>query len=161
MHRLVLPSLLLVTVSGVRADLLVVALERGKVLTSLREFTLKVSKSASDRLEKFQMTYLLHTLTDVPVDEGTFGVQEIELVVKTAPGGGDGGGVGQHAERARDLGQVTARDVCRGLVADTELEAGRAPVDELDCTLGLDETDSCVSILRNNVTTVKESAGHC
>ena len=81
MHRLVLPSLLLVTVSGVRADLLVVALERSKVLTGLREFTLKVNKSAGDRLEEFHMTHLLHTLTDVPVDEGTLRVQEVELVV--------------------------------------------------------------------------------
>jgi hypothetical protein len=31
------------------------------------------------------------------VNEGTLGVHEIELVVESGPGLGDGGGVGQHA----------------------------------------------------------------
>ena len=57
----VLASLL--NVRRVNADLLVVLLEGGEILTSLREFT------------------FLHTLTDVPVDEGTLRVQEVELVV--------------------------------------------------------------------------------
>lgn len=63
----------------VGGDLLVITLEGSQVLTGLGEFT------------------FLHTLTNVPVDEGTLGVHEVELVVESRPGLGDGRGVGQHA----------------------------------------------------------------
>lgn len=59
--------------STVNADLLIVLLKGGKILTSLGEFT------------------LLHTLTNVPVDKGTLGVEKVEFVIKTRPGIGDGG----------------------------------------------------------------------
>ena len=72
----------LLDVGRVNANLLVVLLQGSQVLTGLGEFT------------------FLHTLTDVPMDEGTLGVKEIELVVKTAPGTRDGSGVGQHAHAA-------------------------------------------------------------
>lgn len=63
--RLVLANLL--SVCGVNAYFLVVLLEGGEILTSLRELS------------------LFHTLTDVPVDEGTLRVEQVELVVETAP----------------------------------------------------------------------------
>ena len=66
------------------------------------------------------------------MDEGTLGVHEIELVVKTSPGLGDGGGVGQHADGALHLGQVAAGHHGGGLVVDAHLEASGAPVHELD-----------------------------
>jgi hypothetical protein len=53
--------------------------------------------------------------------ERPLGVEEIELVVKPGPCSSDSGSVGQHAERARDLGQVAARNKGRGFVADTKL----------------------------------------
>ena len=62
--RLVLPSLL--SLSRVNADLLVILLEGRQVLASLRELA------------------FLHTLADVPVDEGTLGIEKIELVVYKA-----------------------------------------------------------------------------
>jgi hypothetical protein len=103
---------------------------------------------------------LLHTLTDEPVNEGALRVEQVELAVKAGPGGGDGGGVGEHAERAGDLGKVTSGDVRGGLVADTELETGRAPVDELDGTLGLDGSNGRVDVLGDDVTAVEEGASH-
>ena len=106
-------------------------------------------------------TYLLHTLTNVPVNKGPLGVQKVELVVKATPGRRDGSGVRQHAQAAGDLGQVTARDVCWCFVANTELEASGAPVDELNRALGLDDRDRGVDVLGDNIATVKESAGHC
>ena len=139
-RRLVLG--LFFNISGVDADLLVVFLESGEILTSLGELT------------------LLHTLTDIPVHEGTLRVEEIELVVETAPGGRDGCGVGQHAHTATNLGQVTTRDVSGGLIADTELETSRAPIDELDSALGLDDADGSVDVLGDDVTTVEQSASH-
>lgn len=48
----------------------------------------------------------------------------------------------------------------RGLVADTELEASRAPVDELDGALGLQGGDSSVGIVGNDVATVQQAGGH-
>ena len=63
----------------IASDLLVVALESRKILTCLRELA------------------FLHTLTDIPVDECTLRVHEIEFVRKGRPGFGDGSGVGKHA----------------------------------------------------------------
>ena len=38
----------------------------------------------------------------------------------------------EHAKTARDLGGITTRNMRRGLVANTELEASWAPVDKLN-----------------------------
>merc|ERR1719361_2519868 len=101
------------TLGGLDTDFLVVLLESGEILTGLGELT------------------LLHAFTDVPMDEGALGVHEIELVVDSREDLGDGGRVGDHADGAHDLGEVTTRHDGRRLVVDTALEAGRAPVDEL------------------------------
>ena len=45
-------------------------------------------------------------------------------------------------------------------IADAELEASRAPVNELDGALSLDNGDGSVDILGDNITTVKEGARH-
>ena len=90
--------------NGVHADLLVVLLEGSEIFASLGEFT------------------FLHTLTDVPVDESALGVHQIEFVIQTSPGLSDGSGVGQHADSARNLGQITSWDDSRGLVVDTDLK---------------------------------------
>mmetsp|Transcript_985 Transcript_985/g.4183 ORF Transcript_985/g.4183 Transcript_985/m.4183 type:complete len:495 (-) Transcript_985:76-1560(-) len=140
-HRLVL-LILAVALSGLGADLLVVLLEGGEILASLGELA------------------LLHTLTDVPVDEGALGVHEVELVVEAGEHLRDGGGVGDHADGALHLGEVTAGDDGGGLVVDTALEAGGAPVDELDGALGLDGGDGGVDVLGDDVTTVHEAARH-
>ena len=92
--------------------------------------------------------------------EGTLRVEEIELVVETAPGGRDGGGVGQHAHATGNLGQITTGDIGGGLVADTKLETSRTPVDELDGALGLDDADGSVDVLRDDITTVEQSTSH-
>ena len=55
------------------------------------------------------------------MNEGALGVHEIELVVKTHPGLGDGGSIAQHAHGALHLSQVTAGDDGRGLVVDADL----------------------------------------
>ena len=142
MIHLHLVLLLAIVLDGVGGDFVVVLLEEGKVLTGLWELG------------------LFHTLTDVPVDEGTLGVHEVELVVEAAPGLGDGGGVGEHADGALDLGEVASWDDGRRLVVDTDLEAGRAPVDELDGALGLDGGNGGANILRDDITAVEEGAGH-
>ena len=137
---LVLLALLVLAavLQGLGADLLVVLLEGSKVLTGLGELT------------------LLHTLADVPVDERTLGVHEVELVVEAGQHLRDGGGVGDHAHGAHHLGEVAARHNRRGLVVDADLEAARRPVDELDRALGLDGGDGGVDVLRDDVAAVQK-----
>ncbi len=140
--RLVLCLNTLLIAEAVGGDLFVIALESGKIFTSFGEFT------------------LLHTLTNVPVDKGTLAVHEIELVRQSRPGLANSRGVGQHADSAVDSGKVTVGDHLRGLVADTNLETSRAPVDELDGALGLDLGNGSVGVLGDNVTTVQQAGGH-
>lgn len=140
--RLVLSLKTVIALERVGGNLLVIALKSSQVLTSLRELT------------------LLHTLTDIPVDESTLGVHEVELVRQSRPGLADGGGVGQHADGAVDAGEVAVGDVLGGLVADTNLEASGAPVDELDGALGLEVGNGGVGVLGDNVSAVQQTGGH-
>ena len=94
------------------------------------------------------------------MDEGTLGVHEVELVVKAAPGLGDGGGVSEHADSPLDLGKIATWDDGWWLVVDTDLEAGWAPVDELDGPLGLDGSNGGGDVLWNDITPVEEGASH-
>jgi hypothetical protein len=142
-------SLVLVTfvtftgaISRFGTDFFVVLLEGSKIFTSFGELT------------------FFHTFTDIPVDEGTFGVHEVELVIDTREDLSDSSRVGDHADGALDLGQVTTGDYGRGLVVDTALEASGAPVDELDGTLGLDGGNGGVDILGDDITTVHHAASH-
>uniref|UniRef100_A0A1I8IN25 CTP_transf_like domain-containing protein n=1 Tax=Macrostomum lignano TaxID=282301 RepID=A0A1I8IN25_9PLAT len=127
---------------GVHADLFVVLLQGGQVLAGLTELA------------------LLHALADVPVHEGALGVHQVELVVQAGPGLGDGGGVAQHAYGTLHLGEVAAGHNSRRLVVDADLEAGRAPVHELDILLGLDGGDGGVDVLGDDVASVQHAAGH-
>jgi len=134
--------LLGLSLGGLDADLLVILLKGGEILTGLGEFS------------------LLHALSDVPMDEGSLGVHEIELVVNAGEDFGNGGRVGDHADGAHNLGEITTGNDGRGLVVDSALETGRAPVDELDGPLGLDGGDGGVDILGDDITSVHKAAGH-
>ncbi len=144
MHLVLLTEVLFLsfTLSGLSTDLFVILLKGSKILTGLGELT------------------LLHTLTDVPVDEGTLGVHKIELVVDTGKSLSDGGGVGNHAHSALDAGKIATRDDGGGLVVDTALETGGAPIDELDSALGLDGGDGRVDILGDDITAEHHTASH-
>merc|ERR1719273_2116632 len=133
---------LTLTLGGLDTDLLVILLEGSEILTSLGELT------------------FFHTLTDVPMDEGTLGVHEIELVVDSGEDLSDGSGVGDHADGAHDLGEITTWHDSGWLVVDTALETGWAPIDELNGSLGLDGGNSGVDILGDDITSVHEAAGH-
>merc|ERR1712204_126410 len=94
------------------------------------------------------------------MDEGTLGVHKIELVVNAGEDLGNGGRVGDHAHGAHNLGEITTGNDGRGLVVNSALETGRAPVNELDGSLGLDGGDSGVDILGDDITSVHETASH-
>lgn len=152
MVSLIVKGLIFGVVLGVRLervsrDLLVVLLEGSQVLTGLAELA------------------FLHTLADVPVDEGTLAVHEVELVVETGPRLGNGGGVGQHGHGPLDGGQAAIGGGGGGnsdglLVVDANLEAGRAPLDQVKGGLGLEGGDSSVAVAGNDVATVQKSDGH-
>jgi len=133
---------LTLTFSGLNTDLFVILLEGSKILSGLGELT------------------FFHTLTDVPVNEGSLGVHEIEFVIDSGEDLSDGSGVGDHADGSHDLGEITTWDNGWWLIVDTALETGWAPVDELDGSLGLDGGNGGVNILWNNITSVHEAAGH-
>ena len=61
---------------------------------------------------------------------------------------------------AINLGQVTVGNHLGWLVTDTNLEAGWAPIDELDGTLCLESGNSEVDIIGNNIAAVQQASGH-
>merc|ERR1711981_614386 len=130
------------TLGGLNSDLLVILLEGSKILSGLGELT------------------FLHTFTDVPMDEGSLGIHEIEFVIDPGEDLSDGSGVGDHAHGSHDLGEVTTGNDGGWLVVDTTLETSWAPVDELDGSLGLDGGNGGVDVLGDNVTSVHHAAGH-
>jgi len=130
------------TLGGIDTDLFVVLLKGSEIFSGFGELT------------------FFHTLTDVPVNEGSLGVHEIELVVESGEDFGDGGRVGDHADGSHNLGEVTTGDNGGGLVVDSALESGGAPVDELDGPLGLDGGNGSVDVLGDDITSVHEAASH-
>jgi len=134
--------LLTFTFSGLDTDLFVILLESGKILTGLGELS------------------LFHTFTDVPMDESTLGVHKIELVVNAGEDLCDSSGVGDHADGAHNLGEITTGNNSWWLVVDTALEASWAPVNELDGSLGLDGGNGSVDVLGDDVTSVHKAASH-
>lgn len=65
--------------NGITSNLFVVSLQRGQIFPGLGELA------------------FFHTLSDVPVNESTLGVHQIEFMRQCRPSLGDSGGVGQHA----------------------------------------------------------------
>jgi len=127
---------------GFDSDLFVILLEGGEIFSGFGEFS------------------LFHTFSNVPMDESSLGVHEIEFVIDSGENFSDGGGVGDHAACSHDLGEITTWDNGWWLIVDSALETGWAPVDELDGSLGLDGGDSGVDILWDDITSVHEAASH-
>merc|ERR1719484_29088 len=127
---------------GLDTDFLVILFEGGEIFSGFGEFS------------------FFHTFSDVPVDESSLGVHEIEFVIDSGENFSDGSGVGDHADGSHDLGEITTGDNSGGLVVNTALETSGAPVNELDGSLGLDGGDGGVDILGDDITSVHEAACH-
>ena len=130
------------TFSGFNTDFFVILFEGSQIFSGFGEFS------------------FFHTFSDVPVDEGSLGVHEIELVIDSGEDFSDGGGVGDHANSSHDLSEITSWDDSWWLVVDTSLETSWAPVDELNGSLGLDGGDGSVDVLWNDITSVHHAASH-
>jgi len=94
------------------------------------------------------------------VDEGSLGLHEIELVVDAGEHLCDGSGVGDHAAGPHDLGQISSWHHGGWLLVDSALEAGWAPIHELDGPLSLDGGYGCVDVLGDDISSVHEAGGH-
>jgi hypothetical protein len=92
--------------------------------------------------------------------EGSLGVHKIELMVESGEDFSNGGRVGDHTNGSHNLGKITSGNNGRGLVVDTELESGGAPIDELDGSLGLNGGNGGVNVLGDNVTSVHHGTSH-
>jgi len=113
-----------------------------------------------------------------PVDEGSLGVEQVELVVETGPSSGDTDiSVVLYARLTKLcwtaytgiarpwqdhlLGQVLeARCRYRAVISITRptltyLETSRTPVDELNGPLGLDVADCSIDILGDDISSVQ------
>ena len=101
-----------------------------------------------------------HTLSDIPVDEGSLGIHKIELVVKSAEDLSNSGGVGNHAASSHDFSEITSGNDCGWLIVDSDLESSGAPIDELNGSLGLDGGNSSIDILGDNISSVHHGASH-
>merc|ERR1719282_1864353 len=95
---------------------------------------------------------LLHTLANVPVDEGALGVHQVELGDQALrEDAADGDVVRDHHDVPWGVGDVVALDADRGLVVEANLETGGAPVDEGDLVVGLDPLRDLVGLLGADV----------
>ena len=91
------------------------------------------------------------TTAQLVLQSSTAKVHEVELVINAREDLRDSRGVGDHAARTHDLGQVTPRHYGRWLVVDAAFEASWAPVHELNSTLGLDRGHGSVHILWHHI----------
>merc|ERR1712209_43462 len=138
----VLLTILALGLHRVHADLLVIFLEGCHVLPGLGELS------------------LLHALSNIPVNEGSLGVHQIKLVVKSGPSLSNGGGIGEHADGSLDLGKISARNHNWRLIVDTNLKSSWTPVNKLDASLGLDGGNGSIDILGDHISPVEHAAGH-
>jgi hypothetical protein len=130
------------TFSGFNTDFFIILLKGSKIFTSFGELT------------------FLHTLSDVPMDEGSLGVHEIEFVINSGEDLSNGSGVRDHAACSHNLSKITTWYDSGWLIVNTALETSWAPVNELDGSLGLYGGDSGVDILGDDITSVHQAASH-
>merc|ERR1719431_1367878 len=139
---LIFLSISLFDIVAVHSNLLIILLKSSHILSSLGKLS------------------LLHSLPNIPMDEGSLGVHQVKLMVQSSPGLRDGGSVGEHTYSPLHLCKISARDDGGGLIVDPNLEPSGTPVNELDTTLGLDRSNGGVDVLGNHISPVEHAAGH-
>ena len=128
--------------SSLDSDFFVVLLESSEILSSFGELS------------------FFHTFSDVPVDEGSLGVHQVEFMIESAEDLSNGSGVADHAASSHDLGEITSRDDCGGLIVDSDLESSGAPINELNGSLGLDGGNGGVDVFGDDISSVHHGASH-
>jgi len=94
------------------------------------------------------------------MDEGSFGIHQIEFMIESAEDLSNGGGVADHAASSHNLGEITSRYNCGGLIVDSDLESSWTPIDELNGSLGLNGGNSGIDVFGDNISSVHHGASH-
>jgi len=94
------------------------------------------------------------------MDEGSFGVHQIEFVIESAEDFSNGGGVADHAASSHDLSEITSGDNCGWLIVDSDLESSWAPIDELNGSLGFNGGNSGIDVFGDDISSVHHGASH-
>jgi len=81
-------------------------------------------------------------------------------MIKSGEDFSNGGRVGDHTDGSHNLSKITSGNNGGGLIVDTNLETGGAPINELDGSLGLDGGNGSVNVLGDNVTSVHHGTSH-
>merc|ERR1719464_1974171 len=115
---------------------------------------------SSQVLSRLSELALFHSLSDIPVHEGPFGVHQVNFVVHPAHHLGDGRGVTDHEDRPLDFGQVSSRNHGGRLVVDPDFESGRTPIHEPDGPLGLHRPDGGIHVFGHHVPSIHHAARH-
>jgi len=130
------------SLGGLDANLFIILLKCSEILSRFAEFS------------------LFHSFTNIPMDESSLGVHQIEFVIQSGEDFSNGGRVGDHADGSHDLSQITSWDNSWWLVVDSAFETSWAPIDELDCSFGFDCGNGSIDILWYDITSVHEAASH-
>jgi len=81
-------------------------------------------------------------------------------VVQSGEHLGDSGRVGNHADGSHDLGQISSGNDGGRLIVDTNFESSRAPVNELNGSLGLDGSNGSIDVFGDDITSIQHRASH-
>mmetsp|Transcript_2356 Transcript_2356/g.15753 ORF Transcript_2356/g.15753 Transcript_2356/m.15753 type:complete len:211 (-) Transcript_2356:816-1448(-) len=111
-------------------------------------------------LASFRELALFHAFTHIPMDKGTLGIHDVELVVDAVEDLRYGSAVGDHANIALHLGNLRTWNRVHGLAVDPALETSGAPVHKLDGALGLCGLDSHIHILGHHIAPVQQTCSH-
>merc|ERR1719150_531884 len=104
---------------------------------------------------------LFHTLTDIPVDEGTLGVHHVVLLGDTlGEDTADGDVISNHGDIALGLLHDVSLDLCGWNLVQANLESGWAPLDEGDLVVLLQPLDGGVGLLGLDLSSVVDGDGH-
>ena len=102
----------------------------------------------------------LHSFTDIPMNECSFCIHEIEFVIESRKDFSNCCCVWDHATSSHNFGQVTTRDNSWRLIVDSDLETCWTPINKLNCSFCFDCCNSSVDILGHNISSVHHRAGH-
>ena len=83
--------------------------------------------------------------------KSSFGVHQIEFMIKSSPSLGNSSGIWQHANCSFDLSLIGTGNNGWWLAIDTNFETGWTPVYKLDRSFSFDLGDSSINILKSKL----------
>ena len=87
-------------------------------------------------------------------------LHEIEFVIKSSPGLGNGSCIWKHANRSLNLGLIWVGHTSWRLVIDSNFESSWTPIDKLNSSFCFNLGNRSIDIFWNNIAPVKQAASH-